>query len=126
MHKDYFELIDAYYYLIIVAYFVNYLEFKKVKSYVIKVYGLIEFVRNRQVVFSGGQRPQYIVTCTGDNIQENPLTGGEIHIYKYTSNTPPQTRGGSTTLSLESNKSCCALVCAFVKKSANCKSEGTY
>jgi hypothetical protein len=22
-------------------------------------------------------------------MQENPLTGGEIHIYKYTSNTPP-------------------------------------
>jgi hypothetical protein len=45
-------------------------------------------VRNRLVVFHGGQRPQYIVTCTGDNMQENPLTGGEIHIYKYTSNTP--------------------------------------
>jgi hypothetical protein len=29
MHKDYFEFIDAYYYLIIVGYFVNYLEFKK-------------------------------------------------------------------------------------------------
>jgi hypothetical protein len=36
------EFIDAYYYLIIVAYFMNYLEFKKVKSYVTKVYGLIE------------------------------------------------------------------------------------
>jgi hypothetical protein len=44
MHKDYFEFIDAYYYLIIVAYFVNYLEFKKVKSYIIKVYGLIELI----------------------------------------------------------------------------------
>jgi hypothetical protein len=29
MHKDYFEFIVAYYYLIIVAYFLNYLEFKK-------------------------------------------------------------------------------------------------
>jgi hypothetical protein len=29
MHKDNLEFIDAYYYLIIVAYFVNYLEFKK-------------------------------------------------------------------------------------------------
>jgi hypothetical protein len=44
MHKDYFEFIDAYYYLIIVAYFVNYLEFKKVKPYVTKVYGLIELI----------------------------------------------------------------------------------
>jgi hypothetical protein len=26
MHKDYLEFIDAYYYLIVVAYFVNYLE----------------------------------------------------------------------------------------------------
>jgi hypothetical protein len=43
MHKDYLEFIDAYYYLIIVAYFVNYLKFKKVKSYVTKVYGLIEW-----------------------------------------------------------------------------------
>jgi hypothetical protein len=44
MHKDYLEFIDAYYYLIIVAYFVNYLEFEKVKSYVTKVYGLIELI----------------------------------------------------------------------------------
>jgi hypothetical protein len=44
MHIDYLEFIDAYYYLIIVAYFVNYLEFKKVKSYVSKVYGLIELI----------------------------------------------------------------------------------
>ena len=44
MHKDYLEFIDAYYYLIIVAYFANYLGFKKVKSYVTKVYGLIELV----------------------------------------------------------------------------------
>jgi hypothetical protein len=40
MHKDYLEFIDAYYYLIIVAY----LEFKIVKSYVTKVYGLIELI----------------------------------------------------------------------------------
>jgi hypothetical protein len=38
------EFIDAYYYLIIVVYFVNYLELKKVKSYVTKVYGLIELI----------------------------------------------------------------------------------
>jgi hypothetical protein len=44
MHKDYLEFIDAYYYLIIVAYFVNYLKFKKLKSYVTKVYGLIELI----------------------------------------------------------------------------------
>jgi hypothetical protein len=44
MHKDYLESIDAYFYLIIVAYFVNYLEFKKVKSYVNKDYGLIELI----------------------------------------------------------------------------------
>jgi hypothetical protein len=44
MHKDYFKFIDAYYFLIVVAYFVNYLEFKKVKSYVTKVYGLIELI----------------------------------------------------------------------------------
>jgi hypothetical protein len=44
MHKDYFEFIDAYYYLISVAYFVNYLEFKKIKSYVTKVYVLIELI----------------------------------------------------------------------------------
>jgi hypothetical protein len=37
MHKDYLEFIDAYYYLIIVGYFGNYLKFKKVKSYVTKV-----------------------------------------------------------------------------------------
>jgi hypothetical protein len=44
MHKDYLEFIDAYYYLIIVGYFVNYLEFKKVILYVTKVYSLIEWV----------------------------------------------------------------------------------
>jgi hypothetical protein len=44
MHKDYLEFIDAYYYLIIVAYFMNYLKFKKLKSYVSKVYGLIELI----------------------------------------------------------------------------------
>jgi hypothetical protein len=44
MHKDYLEFIDAYYYLIIVAYFLNYLEFKRVKSNVTKVYGLIELI----------------------------------------------------------------------------------
>jgi hypothetical protein len=44
MHKDYLEFIDAYYYLIVVAYFVNYLEFKQLKSYVTKVYGLIELI----------------------------------------------------------------------------------
>jgi hypothetical protein len=44
MHKDYLEFIDAYYYLIIVAYFVNYLEFTKIKSYVTKVFGLIKFI----------------------------------------------------------------------------------
>jgi hypothetical protein len=36
MHKDYLEFI--------VAYFVNYLELKKVKSYVTKVYELIELI----------------------------------------------------------------------------------
>jgi hypothetical protein len=44
MHKDYLEFTYAYYYLIIVAYFVNNLEFKKVKSYVTNVYGLIELI----------------------------------------------------------------------------------
>jgi hypothetical protein len=44
MHKDYLEFIGAYYYLIIIAYFMNYLEFKKVKSYVTKVYELIELI----------------------------------------------------------------------------------
>jgi hypothetical protein len=44
MHKDYLKFIDAYYYLIIVAYFVNYLKLKKVKSYVTKVYVLIELI----------------------------------------------------------------------------------
>jgi hypothetical protein len=29
-------------------------------------------VRNRQVVFPGGQRPQHIVICTGENMQETP------------------------------------------------------
>jgi hypothetical protein len=29
-------------------------------------------VRNRQVVFPGGQRPQHIVTCTCENMQETP------------------------------------------------------
>jgi hypothetical protein len=29
MHKNYLKIIDAYYYLIIGAYFYNYLEFKK-------------------------------------------------------------------------------------------------
>jgi hypothetical protein len=36
----YLEFIDAYCYLIIVTYFWNYYEFKKLKSYVTKVYGL--------------------------------------------------------------------------------------
>jgi hypothetical protein len=44
MHKDYLEFIDAYYFLIIVAYFVNCLEFKKLKLYITKVYRLIELV----------------------------------------------------------------------------------
>jgi hypothetical protein len=44
MHKDYLEFIDAYYYLIIVAYFVNYLEFKKLKLYITKVCRLIKLV----------------------------------------------------------------------------------
>jgi hypothetical protein len=44
MHKDYLEFIDAYYYLIIVDYFKNYLIFKKVISYVIKVFELIESI----------------------------------------------------------------------------------
>jgi hypothetical protein len=44
MHKDYLEFINASYYLIIVAYFVNSLEFKKVKSYVTKVYRLIKLI----------------------------------------------------------------------------------
>jgi hypothetical protein len=44
MHKYYLEFIDAYYYLMIVAYFVNSLEFKKVKSYVTKVYELIKLI----------------------------------------------------------------------------------
>jgi hypothetical protein len=44
MHKDYLEFIVAYYYLIIVAYFVNYLEFKKVKSYVSKMHRLIALI----------------------------------------------------------------------------------
>jgi hypothetical protein len=43
MHKDYLEFIDTYYYLMIVAYFMNYLEFKK-KSSITKVYGLIELI----------------------------------------------------------------------------------
>jgi hypothetical protein len=29
-------------------------------------------VRNRQVVFPEGQRPQHIVTCIGENMQETP------------------------------------------------------
>jgi hypothetical protein len=29
-------------------------------------------VRNRQVVFPGGQRLQHIVICTGKNMQETP------------------------------------------------------
>jgi hypothetical protein len=37
MHKDYLKFIDAYYYLIIITYFLNYLELKKVKWYAIKV-----------------------------------------------------------------------------------------
>jgi hypothetical protein len=32
----------------------------------------VQTVRNRQVVFPGGQRPQHIVTCTGVNMQETP------------------------------------------------------
>jgi hypothetical protein len=42
MHKDYF--IDAYYYLIIIAYFVNLFRIYKVILYVTKVYRLIELV----------------------------------------------------------------------------------
>jgi hypothetical protein len=43
MHKD-MEFIDAYYYLISVSYFSNYLDFKTLNSCVIKVYGLIELI----------------------------------------------------------------------------------
>jgi hypothetical protein len=35
-------------------------------------HGFMLFVRNRQVVFPGGQRPQHIVTYTGENMQETP------------------------------------------------------
>jgi hypothetical protein len=41
MHKNYLEFIHAYYYLIIVAYFVNLFEIKKLILYVTKVYRLI-------------------------------------------------------------------------------------
>jgi hypothetical protein len=44
-------------------------------------------------------------------------------------NTPCQTQGGSggfEALSLIRWNWCCALVCAFVKKSTSCNSEGTY
>jgi hypothetical protein len=44
VHKDYLEFIDAFYYLIIVAYFVNLFGNKKVILYVTKVYRLIELV----------------------------------------------------------------------------------
>src|SRR3954468_7666232 len=83
-------------------------------------------VRNRQVVFLWGPKATIYSTGTGQICRKPPNIWGKYNIQIYTSNTPPQTHGGSTTLSLESKKSCCALVCAFVKKSANCKSEGTY
>jgi len=44
-------------------------------------------------------------------------------------NTPLQTQGGSggsEALSLSMLNQCCSWVCAFVKKSATCSSEGTY
>jgi hypothetical protein len=44
MHKNYLEFIDAYYYLIIVTYFVNLFGILKVILYVTKVYRLIELV----------------------------------------------------------------------------------
>jgi hypothetical protein len=44
MHKNYYEFIYAYYYLISVPYFVNLFGFKKVILYVTKVYRLIELV----------------------------------------------------------------------------------
>jgi hypothetical protein len=44
MHKNYLEFIDAYYYLIIVVYFVNLFEILKVILYITKVYRLIELV----------------------------------------------------------------------------------
>ena len=41
-------------------------------------------------------------------------------------NTPPQTQGGSEALSLSKWSRWCSRVCALVKKSASCNSEGTY
>ena len=85
----------------------------------------VSCVRIIDACITRGPKATIYSTCTGANIQKNPLTYGETTIYNIYSNTPPQTQGGSRTLSLESKKSCCARVCAFVKKSANCKSEGT-
>jgi hypothetical protein len=59
----YLEFIDAYYYLIIVAYFLNYLEFKKVKSYVTKVYGL---TRIGSILLS-----RSYIHCLGSQLERN-------------------------------------------------------
>jgi hypothetical protein len=82
-------------------------------------------VRNKQLVFQVGKARIYS-TCTCVKYAVNRQTIMETTKYKYRSNTPSQTHGESTTMSLERNKLWCALVWAFVKKSANCNSEDTY
>jgi hypothetical protein len=71
-----------------------------------------------------GPKATIYSTCIGVKYAGNPLTIRETTIYKI-SLTPPQTHGGSTPLSLEKKTMLC-LVWDFVKKSANCNSEGTY
>jgi hypothetical protein len=82
-------------------------------------------VRNMQHSIPQGPKAIYILHVQVCKYVGNPLTSGETTIYRYTSNIPPQTYGGSTILSLERKKLCCALVCAFVKKSANYNCEDT-
>jgi hypothetical protein len=73
---------------------------------------------------SQGAKGQYMYRC--GQFAESPLYYGEIGKLDYTCPTPLLSHGGSTTPSLERKNPCCTLVWAFVKKSANCNSEGTY
>jgi len=64
----------------------------------------------------------WMCICTERNMGHGPKVDMLL-------NTPPQNQGGgggSEALSLSICNRCCSRVCALVKKSATCSSEGTY
>ena len=56
---------------------------------------------NSTCIHYEGSRPGYIHVHVLKKYAQNPLYNGETTKDTYTSNSPPQTQGGSMTLSLE-------------------------